>query len=187
MKNVTRYMSLSAMVLVVSACSNVGQIDQMKGELLIHKADFLYKTAFVSENQPELASIFMSKKNSQHYIKSLLVEKGFEVAVDAISLESYRANVKNESLLIECSYSAANNMYQRNGKFGQSLSCGAYDLFDGKKVYEGEADMKANLATDYDYMALEGIRISLMKLPNVNGQAGKVISQAEIFSKISKR
>ena len=172
---------------VLAGCSNVGEALDIKGNLLIPENKFSYQIAVVSKQQPKSWSVFSPKEAPHNVLKRRLLEKKFDIAGNPISIKESKSIVAGKILLIECIGSPLKGRVKQEYRFSQGYACSAFDLFDGKKVYEGEAYLNPNLSTNYESMMFEAFRLSLMNLPNsITGQ-GRRLHEAELFNEIVAR
>lgn len=168
-----------SMATLLFGCASPLRLENYQTDLLIEKEQFSFKIAFISENQPEPLSPFINKKWLISSMTRTLKEKGYEVVDSPISITTFKAKSAGEGLLVECS---------RNLDFHTdsplTISCGAYDLYDGKKVFESSVSHTLLPFSDYSQIEHEGFRLALKNLPEINVGRGKIISEADAFSKL---
>lgn len=179
-----------AMLFAASACTNSGQIERLEGTLIIPKSEFSYQYAFVSSQQPDYFTLFNTKEVRQFLISDLLMKKGYLVGKESLSLTTDKAVKAKQSLLVECGFSK-NGLYgllkKQDGGNGQTVTCGAYDMFDGVKIYDGVADVIPDAFSSVDKMSDQGIRMALSKLEPAGEGPGRIMTEAEAFALIRKR
>lgn len=187
MLKILKLTACSIVLLFMAACANSGQVQHTDGKVLNSGIEFSYKNAFVSKNQPDPSSFLVDEEYIQEHIKKILVEKGYFVGGDVIELSSYKAKEKGQSIFVECAYSGSQRFTYKNGALIHNISCGGFDLYDGEKVYSGEAEQLRLAFSDEFLMTMGGVRLSLLKLPNVSGSSGSVMSAADEFTLVEKR
>lgn len=187
MNKILRNAALMTLLVILGACANSGHLVSLNNNLLNEKSDFSYSVAFVSQKQPDPGVFFSDEEDSQNYLKQMMLSKGYSVGMNLLSLANYKAKTKGEVLLIECSYSFPSRNKMESFRLYQSMRCGAYDLYDGEKIYSGESKHQFTSFTSVVMASNAGMETALMNLPTGRKNQGNLISESEEFTLIEKR
>ncbi|MBO6947174.1 MAG: hypothetical protein JJ855_04260 [Rhodospirillales bacterium] len=183
--------SVLMMVFAVGGCAGgSGLVDRIEGETLVDDGSYTYKYAFLSDQQPSQYVLFSSPEYRRNFISDILRKKGYDVGSSTASLDTDKATAPGQSILIECGFAVSGfDGYLRTkaGEQGQTISCGAFDLFDGKKVYAGEADITPTMSSSVDAMSSQGIKVALLRLKEAGNLPGRLLTKSEVFQLLKKR
>lgn len=177
-----RYLLVLLTSLMLSACSNSGQIQQSSSQLLISEEDFSYKTIFLSKSSPRSYGIFWDEDITRFHVQKTLMEKGYNIAPHATQLAEVKAKSKGQSLLIECTDTKTGAGINTPSIFVYGIFCGGFDLYDGTKVFHGETFSRSNFGTEFNTMTLQNINVSLTGLPIAQQGMGRILSESEVFN-----
>lgn len=169
---------------LLTGCTGSSKLETIKSDLLIPPDEFTYTIAFISIDQPAARAIFVTMEGQYTFLKETLLDLGFDVGLNPISIEKYAATDDGVSLLIECSYRSAQPFTR---EFEEGFLCSAFDLFNGEKVYQGEATMRYGPFIIPDVVTREGMRIALQQLPRAKDQKGRMLGASEAVMKLREK
>ncbi|WP_421876827.1 hypothetical protein [Pacificispira sp.] len=189
-KNRSFFSTIPALIiflsLVLASCGGP-RVENIDSKVLTEISNFKYKVAYLSEIQPEPGGIFFSRNFRTKMMMEALVSRGYVVSPLFASIGKKKSKTKYSDILIECYYTAPKQYMTNKGGFGVSVSCDAFDLFDGEKVFEAHADVLYGGFNSHDVPTFEAIRMALVQLPKATENVGKVMSETEASSRLDNR
>jgi hypothetical protein len=170
-------------LLLISGCADTPAPNAIYGKLLVPEDQFNYQYAVVSNNSPAVYSVLESEGHKLQQLSYYLYQKGFKVSNKPVDIQDVVANHPGKILALECDDAEiAHHLKIQAARFTGYYSCGLYDLWDGKKVYEGEAAIDRQLFTNYDDAQMNAMHYTLSALPQLNDGKGEFVKAADFLS-----